>query len=256
MADSNPVINELCNFLEVAVHLTLYTRRVYPREVFERRRYADVTVYQSRHRELTSYVSSIVHGARQLMTRGELDALILSMRKGDHGEVLERFRFDLSLGSSATAIDLDQVRSHLRGILLRLHTCDTLLLPLPFAELHDLATGGVDGLTFSVELHTQATRASAGPLPASGLLDEWVECDLRNELGETAGEPRVVPLKSMTLEGLSLGLSVLSTCLPPAPPMPPLSRSEQRMESGRLGAREESPARPMAAGKRPIGSFP
>lgn len=153
MADSEAVIDELCDFLACALHLVLYARRVYPREIFERRRHLDVTVFRSRHVELNEYLALIVQGARQLMERGEADTLVVTIRAG-YDVVLERFRFDLSYDGRAVALDV--LREHLRGFLLKLLVCDSMLGPLP-------STARLD---FTAELHTKPSRV-AQPLPDS-----------------------------------------------------------------------------------------
>ena len=65
----------LCDFLHGAVHLILHARKVYPPEIFERRRFLDVTVFRSRHVELNDHIALVARGARDLMARGEADAL-------------------------------------------------------------------------------------------------------------------------------------------------------------------------------------
>lgn len=145
------VVDELCTFLEVAIHLLLHQRQVYPREAFERRRHLDVSVYRSRHPELNEYIAITVQGARKLLERNEADAFIVVIRDKDR-HVLERFHFDMHY--ETLAIDLELLREQLRGILVKVHTCDTLLTDLP------------PDATFDVELHTAPTRARH-PLPDS-----------------------------------------------------------------------------------------
>lgn len=49
----------LADFLEVAVHLILYARNVYPPTIFERKKKYDVPVRLSRHPELNKYISEV-----------------------------------------------------------------------------------------------------------------------------------------------------------------------------------------------------
>ena len=197
----------LCDFLSVCIHLILHARHVYPRDIFERRRHLDVTVFRSRHPELNEYVAQVVEGARQLMYRGEADALVISIHGHGRGNtaVLERFRFDIRLTDSV-GINAEALRTQLRGFLLKLQMCDSLLAPLP----HGI------GLSFSAEMHSNETT-STEPLPAT-LLTDWVEADLQHELSSitSASDPCVVPLKSLTLDGFILALSVLTNYPPPS----------------------------------------
>jgi mitotic spindle assembly checkpoint protein MAD2B len=195
------MLSLLCDFLGVCIHLILHARHVYPRDIFERRRHLDVTVFRSRHPELNEYITQVVEGARHLMERGEADALVISIHTTGSSSttVLERFRFDIRLTTSAR-INEDMLRTQLRGFLLKLQVCDSLLAPLPSES----------GLSFTVELHSNETTASQ-PLP-DPLLTGWVEADLQRELGSipTSSGPCVVPLKSLTMDGFTLGLSVLT----------------------------------------------
>ena len=219
-AAHHPLIDALVEFLRVAVHLVLYTRRVYPPEIFERRRYLDVAVFRSRHAKLNEYIDLAVDGARDLLLRGEANSFVLIIlgapAAGGPSVVLERFRFELvwvDRAASASAAASAELAAQLRGFLLKLHVCDTLLVKLPTAH----------SLSFELELHSTPARA-AEPLPQR-LRDNFEE---REELGADEGAAaagganggggggggssravRCVPLKSLNLEGLALQLVVL-----------------------------------------------
>merc|ERR1711871_198750 len=161
----------LSRFAEAAVHLILRVRGVYPEEIFERRRLFDVTTFRSRHVELNDYIALVAGGLRELLERGEGDALVVSIIQQPavttaaakssvpllKSEVLERFQFEFRhLASNgqhpmplASGNDHDQVRAQLRGFLLKLHVCNTLLPPLNPSPGHSLA--------FACELHTHTT---------------------------------------------------------------------------------------------------
>ena len=65
----------------------------------------------------------------------------------------------------------------------------------------------------SPPLHTldACPRLLPGPLR-----EEWVEADMARELRATSGgsEPSLVPLKSLSLDGITLDLSVLAARAP------------------------------------------
>jgi mitotic spindle assembly checkpoint protein MAD2B len=218
------------SYIEASIHLILHQRRVYPSEVFERRRLFDVTVFRSRHVELNDYIALVARGARELLDRGEADALVVSIL-GEHRdtgsslgdpEVLERFRLEFRMpptaghqggaasSSSSSPLDVETLQAHLRGFLLKLHVCDSLLPPLPSHTR----------LTFTCELHTEPTRA-AQPLSPQ-LLEQWVESDTRGRgpggsAGSSAGgsagaaAAHLVPLKSLALsDGTTMALNVLT----------------------------------------------
>ena len=142
--------------VEASIHLILHTSgRVYEQEIFERRRLFIVTIFRSRV-ELNDYIALVAEGAsRELLERGEADAVVISImgepRDGSSAgssaqEVLEQFRLSfhppppsqrhaigsgVGGGAGLSSADLDALRAHLRGFLLKLHVCDTLLPPLP-----------------------------------------------------------------------------------------------------------------------------
>lgn len=188
------VENALVDFLTAAVHLILHERAIYPREVFERRRLFDVSLYRSRHAELNEYVDLAMGGVRELLRRGEADALVLAVLappeagSGGHPAVLERFRFELRVEPSGrqdgarAAERAEALCAQLRGFLLKLSFCESLLAPLP---------AGVER-SFRLELHSLPARSS-DPLP-DPMRQGWVEADPKSELGAPSGQ--VAPLKS------------------------------------------------------------
>ena len=222
----------LQQYVEASIHLILHQRRVYEQEIFERRRLFDVTIFRSRHVELNDYIALVADGARELLERGEADAVVISImgepRDGSSAgssaqEVLERFRLSFhppppsqshaigsGVGSGAgpsSSADLDALRAHLRGFLLKLHVCDTLLPPLPRHMR----------LSFTCELHTDPTR-SAQPLTPQ-LLQQWVECGPRDggssgaSSGPAGGGAILIPLKSLSLDdGTTVSLNAMTYC--------------------------------------------
>ena len=198
------------DFLGAAVHTLLHARGVYPPETFERRRLFEVQVYVSRHQELIEYVASAVRGATQLLAQGAADSLVLRvLGAGAPAPVLERFVFELRApGGAAPLAELDAaaLRAQLRGFLVKLHVCDSLLAPLP----------GGGGLTFGLELHAQGGGGGGGGgggednvLHRCGeLRDGWVECDARDDGGAVQQPAQVVPLKSLAWPQLSVQLLV------------------------------------------------
>ena len=200
----------LCEFFAAAAQLILHARRVYPPELFERRRLFDVVVVRSRHPELNDYVDLSVRGVRELLRRGEADAMVVAIlappaagAADPQPVVLERFRFELAVTPRrrppAADADADALRAQLRGFLLKLHFCDTLLGPLPPAA---------GELSFRIEAHSQPARC-AEPLPRE-LGAQWEECHAPRE-GEGAaggGGGAITPLKSMSTDGYSLQLFV------------------------------------------------
>jgi hypothetical protein len=54
------LVNCVCEFLEAAIHTTLWARKLYSADLFERNKYCGFTVRRSRHPGLNSYISETV----------------------------------------------------------------------------------------------------------------------------------------------------------------------------------------------------
>ncbi len=75
--DWNDVILE---FYEVCIHNLLYAREVYPRHIFENRRYLGASVWQSRHPDINAYIRRVLDNAKPLLIKVTCtaDCLIVS----------------------------------------------------------------------------------------------------------------------------------------------------------------------------------
>ncbi|KAG9020328.1 hypothetical protein FS842_007407, partial [Serendipita sp. 407] len=116
------MIIEMLKFLEVSIHTILFVRRVYPSELFARRKKYDAPVYQSRHPDLNKYISDAVKAVGDELTRvggllsflsygrnrinslsysplitqqGSVERVVIVIRDKD-GVAMERFMFNFS----------------------------------------------------------------------------------------------------------------------------------------------------------------
>lgn len=207
------------DFLHGALHVILHARRVFPPDVFERRRLFDVAARGTSSSTSTSPESSSAPAICWSAASSTHSSSVLAPpARTARPAVLERFRIDVRLPAAGSlSVHADALHASLRGFLLRLHVCDALLAPLP---------AGAE-LSFTAELHTRSTSASQ-PLPAA-LREAWAETDAgagphggcAAAAGAMAGagraEPFVVPLSSLDVGGLS----VLAASPPIRPTHPP-----------------------------------
>lgn len=63
------VADVLSEFLEVAVHLILYVREVYPVGIFQKRKKYNVPVQMSCHPELNQYIQDTLHCVKPLLEK-------------------------------------------------------------------------------------------------------------------------------------------------------------------------------------------
>ncbi|XP_078368970.1 mitotic spindle assembly checkpoint protein MAD2B-like isoform X2 [Oculina patagonica] len=175
----------LCEFLEVAFHLILYVREVYPPVVFERRKKYNVPVQMCCHPDLNQYILDVLQTTKPLLEKGEVQrvALVISNKKFIP---VERFVFEIGNPeeSSATGSEdnfLLHTEKALRGFLLKINACDALLEPIP---------------PESSFLKLQEDR-KVQEFP-------WIQADEENILKE----PIMIPLKSATAGILKMQLFV------------------------------------------------
>ncbi|XP_015766791.1 PREDICTED: mitotic spindle assembly checkpoint protein MAD2B-like isoform X2 [Acropora digitifera] len=84
----------LCEFLEVAFHLILYVREVYPSVVFERRKKYNVPVQMCCHPDLNQYILDVLQTIKPLLEKGDVQrvSLVISDKKF---QPIERFVFEI-----------------------------------------------------------------------------------------------------------------------------------------------------------------
>ncbi|XP_074619838.1 mitotic spindle assembly checkpoint protein MAD2B-like isoform X2 [Acropora palmata] len=153
----------LCEFLEVAFHLILYVREVYPSVVFERRKKYNVPVQGDVQRV----------------------SLVISDKKF---QPIERFVFEIGNLEETSRVQSDDnfllhTEKSLRGFLLKINSCDALLQPIP------------PGCVFSILVYTK--ESSYLKLQEDRRAQEfpWVQAEEANEMGK---ETVMIPLKSTT----------------------------------------------------------
>jgi len=84
----------LCEFLEVAFHLILYVREVYPAVVFERRKKYNVPVQMCCHPDLNQYILDVLQTIKPLLEKNEVQRVTLVISNKKFSPV-ERFVFEI-----------------------------------------------------------------------------------------------------------------------------------------------------------------
>uniref|UniRef100_A0A452VDN7 Mitotic spindle assembly checkpoint protein MAD2B n=1 Tax=Ursus maritimus TaxID=29073 RepID=A0A452VDN7_URSMA len=144
------VADVLCEFLEVAVHLILYVREVYPVGIFQKRKKYNVPVQMSCHPELNQYIQDTLHCVKPLLEKNDVEKVVVVILDKEHRPV-EKFVFEITQ-PPLLSISSDSLLSHveqlLRAFILKISVCDAVLDHNP------------PGCTFTVLVHTReaATR--------------------------------------------------------------------------------------------------
>ncbi|XP_047582349.1 mitotic spindle assembly checkpoint protein MAD2B isoform X3 [Lutra lutra] len=89
------VADVLCEFLEVAVHLILYVREVYPVGIFQKRKKYNVPVQMSCHPELNQYIQDTLHCVKPLLEKNDVEKVVVVILDKEHRPV-EKFVFEIT----------------------------------------------------------------------------------------------------------------------------------------------------------------
>ena len=140
MADAATRARHLCDFLEVATHTILKERNLYPAEIFSDRRCFGVPVSMARHPEVEAYVKKTLKAVEPLLASGSVEAVVIAVTDGTHGEPVEKFVFrvdptgpppsDAVGGPHDVADAVESTEYSLRALLARLALLETKLPPV------------------------------------------------------------------------------------------------------------------------------
>ncbi|KAL5491435.1 hypothetical protein EMCRGX_G016720 [Ephydatia muelleri] len=188
----------LCEFMEVAFHLILYVREVYPPVVFQRRQKYSVPVQMCVHPQLNQYIQDVLCNTRLLIVKKAVEKVVLVIKSKTNHQPLERYVFNVEdpvLRSEARDDVLVQLEASLRAFLLKIAVCDAMLAPTPS-----------DGSTFSVLVY--AKHSAVAGLEHDDLAKgfPWVQAE--PEECDIISNPIIIPLKSVSSSLLKLQLYV------------------------------------------------
>ncbi|CAI5783056.1 Mitotic arrest deficient 2 like 2 [Podarcis lilfordi] len=189
------VADVLSEFLEVAIHLILYVREVYPTGIFQKRKKYNVPVQMSCHPELNQYIQDTLHCIKPLLEKNDVEKVVVVILDKEHHPV-ERFVFEITqpplLSISSDSL-LNHVEQLLRAFILKISVCDAVLNNNP------------PGCTFTVLVHTR--EAATRNMEKIQVIRDfpWI---LADEQDVHMRDPRLIPLKTMTSDLLKMQLYV------------------------------------------------
>lgn len=89
-------VDILLEFLEVAFNHILFFRKIYPKEIYVKRKIYGITVYVSEHPELNEYLSNILNAIRELIKENENSVKTISLTFYNENKLpIEKFVFDI-----------------------------------------------------------------------------------------------------------------------------------------------------------------
>ncbi|KAK3581331.1 hypothetical protein CHS0354_016174 [Potamilus streckersoni] len=193
--DKNKIAADIfAEFFEVALHCILYTRRLYPAGVFERRKKYNIPVQICFHPEVSQYVANVVDSVKQLMEQKEMEKVVVVVFNKQLQPV-ERYIFEVVSPGKKNSEDrfLYQLEQALRAFLLKLNVCDSLLSSLP------------EDNTWTVQVHTK--NSAAERLHDYQIVQDfpWVLADSSETELPT---PTLIPLKAVDSDLIKMQLYV------------------------------------------------
>lgn len=189
--------NILCEFLEVAVHLILYVREVYPAGIFKKRKKYNVPVQMSCHPELNQYIQDVLHSIKPCLEKGEVERICVAVIDKEF-RPLERFVFEIGSHDENHSLRTDDryllnTESALRGFLLKISVCDAVLKANP------------PDCRFTILVYTKQSAVLNMQRDDKAQTFPWLHVDGEEE---TADNPSIIPLKSTSSGLLKMQLFV------------------------------------------------
>lgn len=133
------LLSLVIELIECVIHNYLYTRVIYPENLFEQRRAVGISVWQSRHPEINSYIKRVLQNTSILLEKRMVDRIIIVVQDSV-GTVKEHFTIKCDiLGlyvattrlSSEPNVDMSTLEEEFRSTLLRIRLIDGQLPKLP-----------------------------------------------------------------------------------------------------------------------------
>ena len=177
----------ICEFLEVAIHQILHSRSVYPKQVFVRKKKYHVPVYMSCNTEVNSYITSVLLSMKDFIKEKCIRQIIVNIKQ--QRKIVEKFVFELNHLNVICGLDdelLINLEQSLRGILLKLTTCTTVLKAISDEEK--------ESRTFEVLILMQSFSA-IDFLNKNNPKLTWSKAQL--DISD-ASQEKIIPLKSIT----------------------------------------------------------
>ncbi|XP_018045222.1 PREDICTED: mitotic spindle assembly checkpoint protein MAD2B [Atta colombica] len=190
-------VDILLEFLEVAFNHILFFRKIYPKEIFVKKKIYGITVYVSEHPELNEYLSNVLNAIRELIKEDENSIKAINLTFYNKNKLpIEKFVFDM-VKLQAEFMERDpyylKTEEALKTVCLKLSICDTYLRAIP------------DNSTFSIEIQTYET--------AHVTLNENPKCEdfpwiIKDDAVEMINK-NLLPLKNIKTDCLNLQLYVI-----------------------------------------------
>jgi mitotic spindle assembly checkpoint protein MAD2B len=137
------LLSEFCTFLEISIHLILFNRQLYPRELFEKKIEFGLSVQYCNHPSVVNFVKSAIESIKPLLKLNVLEKIFIAIFSKDHVP-LEQFILsfnwflEFSLIKDPICIPRYDIENIFRDFFFKIIASDKLLDPLPCDTTFDL----------------------------------------------------------------------------------------------------------------------
>ncbi|XP_063984556.1 mitotic spindle assembly checkpoint protein MAD2B isoform X2 [Diachasmimorpha longicaudata] len=189
----------LLEYLEVAFHGILYHRKIYPAEIFSRKKIYGVGIWVSDHPEVNEYLKNILEAIREALTADITSIKRLNFVLVDSEDILmEKYVFDLvKIQIDTPEIDPYFLRTEesLRTVCLKLSMMESYLKPLP------------ENCQFFIELESH--EAALVGLSENPKCEDFPWIVRNDDWNETSGKTSLLPIYTVKTEHLGVQLFVI-----------------------------------------------
>lgn len=188
-------MEEILEFLEVAIHSILYVRQVYIPEIFEKRRKYGIPVPFSRSIQLNNYINEILLSLKDWLLKDWIDKICIIIWEKD-SIPLERFIFHIKFFQTLNSVDnFSELENVFRTFLLKINISDSLLIP----------NSKYFSNTFSIAAEVKNPNELSRQKEIGSSL-KWIPWF--NSTSNLIHKPRIIPLKDYSCFNLSINLFI------------------------------------------------
>ncbi|XP_066907863.1 mitotic spindle assembly checkpoint protein MAD2B [Halyomorpha halys] len=179
-------------FLEVAVHVLLHSRKLYPDGIFRLKKKYGVPVHVSVHPELNKYITNSLAAIKHLLIAEDLKQVDICFFN-DKGLLAERFVFYLKnispFSTDSQVSFLPHLKESFRAFCLKLSVNSNFMKSLP------------KGSTFKIFIHTSEASSLAMNEDSAFQQFPWIEAEKRDV---TIENPKIFPVRNIETDIMNI----------------------------------------------------
>lgn len=122
------LIDIYLEFIESSIHQLLYSRSIYPQAIFETRLKYGVTIFQSRHPEINSYIKRFLCESKKLFSNNLVSSVLMITRDDLNDKIFDIIAFSCNFINQTlqpTESSLTLLEEEFRSSLLKIGLLDT-----------------------------------------------------------------------------------------------------------------------------------